>query len=179
MSELTEKIEDIITGEWGDNRSVSEVAAEIAAMIEAERTERLKDAREFENGLTAVGKILSDTAKKVNGLLAGEPSPTTNRDKAIKDAVMAMAGKYPDMPPYKPDTITVPEAVERLVNFFSEWDIYTTCILPDYWEIKIMLNGAKTTPPDYVMAIENGNRSDAAYRVGLEDLFVTILGGEK
>ena len=78
----------------------------------------------------------------------------------------------------KPDTLTVPEAVERLVNFFSEWDIYTTCItMPDRWEIKFVLNGWKTNPPDYVMAIENG-RTAAAVRVGLEDLFVTILGGE-
>ena len=118
MSELTEKIADIICGNtrlWGDDANLEAITREIAAMIEAER---------------------------------------------------------------KPDTLTVPEAVERMVNFFSEWDIYTTCILPDSWGIKIMLNGWKTTPPDYVMAIENGE-TPAAVKDGLEDLFVTILGGEK
>jgi len=78
----------------------------------------------------------------------------------------------------KPDTISVPDAVAKLVKFFGEWDIYTTCILPDRWEIKMVLSGWKTNPPDYVMAIKNGI-TPAAVTVALEDMFVTILTEEE
>ena len=114
MSErLEERIYDIITNnmsDWNDDMDAPKAAAEIAAMIEAER---------------------------------------------------------------KPDTLTVPEAVERLVEFFSS-GVVEAYRLYTKWYINIRFSSDEPEP-SYYEAIVNGNRTPAAVKVGLEDLFVTIL----
>ena len=118
MSEtLTEKIERIIfnNSEYGGcERSFAETAAEIAAMIEAER---------------------------------------------------------------KPDTLTVPEAVERLVAYFEKATIFADSGNRE-WLLHFNLWG-NVPAPSYIDAMKNGSYKPAAVKVGLEDLFVTILEGDE
>ena len=102
----------------------------------------------------------------------------TGKHDEILDMICALEDKIAMIEAErKPDTLTVPEAVERLVEFFSELDIYVALYLEGSSRMT-MIKTYKFNTPDYISAIGNGT-TPAAVKVGLEDLFVTILEGDE
>lgn len=65
-----------------------------------------------------------------------------------------------------PDSLTIPDAVKALVEYFAPCGVSVT---DDGGEIRFIPGGSWT------VAIRNGFYSPAAVKVGLEDLFVSIL----
>lgn len=75
-----------------------------------------------------------------------------------------------------PETIAIAEAVKKLVEYFEAWDITFTngdlfCGLTA--RASWTWHGCKK--PDWVKAIINGGETPEAIKVGLEDLFISIL----
>jgi len=78
-----------------------------------------------------------------------------------------------------PDVITVPDAVAKLVEYFEKWFVHAIYVTRHgIWDV-VTHTMDKGNPPDWVNAIINGKNSTGAVRVGLEDLFTTILTEEE
>jgi len=74
---------------------------------------------------------------------------------------------------FTPDSITIPEAVAALVEYFENFNV---CIVSTGGCWKVYIDKWMDDPvPDWANAILNGRHSTAAVKVGLEDLFTTIL----
>jgi hypothetical protein len=74
----------------------------------------------------------------------------------------------------KPDTIPLPEAVERLVGYFTEFECW--CEVDNTsWTLKLFHADRNIIIPDWIRAIFKGNSTPAAVHEGLEKLFITIL----
>ena len=73
----------------------------------------------------------------------------------------------------KPDTIPLPKAVEALVEYFGDFNV---CVIDAGGAWRVYIDKWMDAPfPDWAAAIDNGWHSKKAVRVGLEDLFTTIL----
>lgn len=118
--ELVYKIEHIIhehASPWGDDLDTEKAAAEIAALLEAER---------------------------------------------------------------KPDTITIPEAIERLVEYFENMEIKVE-ENPFYESAcTFTIKGSYhwKNAPDFIRKIFSGGNSTAAIKAGLGSMFTAIINGE-
>ena len=102
-----------------------------------------------------------------------------NENRYLVDRVDGMQKYITEKP--APETITIAEAVKRLVEWAHKL-CYVTVIDTERkcytWGINDCSVPAENIP-NWIMAIYNGGYKPAAYREGLEDLFATILGGDE
>ena len=118
---------------------------------------------------------MSDLTDKIMDVLMNMPEDVENMDiiRAADDIAALFEAER------KPDTITVPEAVERLVAVFEKWYINATESKDEgWWDVLLSANMDGVTP-SWAAAMINGENSDAAVKFGLEDLFITILEGDE
>ena len=171
---LIMKIRSIINNncsEWGDDLDVGKTCVEVAALLEAERKPVIEGNSEVVH--LRFDKPTHDTEKEWIPIKFGVRSVEAPCELRFGADGVATHERKVDTTP-RPDTITIPEAVAALVKYFdTNWavdfsDFGNLCGI----SMRKSFAGYK---PDWIMAIVNGNNSPAAVKVGLEDLFVSIL----
>jgi hypothetical protein len=78
-----------------------------------------------------------------------------------------------------PETITIPEAVKRLAEWFGNNFYIRAFDWGGGYDVEMSISVDFGKNSDWLDAIKNGNNTLAAIRVGLEDLFTSILEGDE